>query len=524
MKIKITIEKISIYLLILSFISFIALSFLYVAKKALSIYIISFFNSFFIFYLIISLIIAIYQRKNYNSEKLIYDEIENSNRIYHLHFFFIDLWILFKKSPKTFIISLIFIVIMIKTKIVLLIMVKPLMSFFWTIHYFCYINTYKKLNMEFALSVDLSDYNYFWLSKKKIIDLIFIKIPKLNGFLVNYFIFSEEKKKNSKDFIKKKIYYIIFRIPMRLIHLIIRIINLNYKIIENTNWEEKKKKRWIAIMIYKLKWEIPKEISKDYSYLIFISKEMRIYNKKVNNLLDKALGIILWSYCRNKSWKYTKFNPFYNSIRNQHCTLRPEFVENKAKLETIAISKTHSEEIRASSIKIEPFKKEINIEEKGLNEQYSYLIISYEDKFSSLECSNSFLKNNSFHNQTIIDIAKKRDIILASSIINGDTFFLDHRSEKKEIIQLKNIKIDKLNKFSRKFLEEENEITNSEIDNVINLVYKNIDEKERLEIKNKIIKTLKVMSNNEIKEFVIKGGKEMDDIEFLKELNKDDDE
>lgn len=241
------IKLISVYLFIFLYITLLFSSLIILFIKILLLKdmwgVITLLKFIFGFYLILSLYKYInrdFENITKNQE-LIYDFIRKQNKFYTLDLFFLDLLYLIINNPILSLIILIIISI-IKLKIIYIILLKMLITYLWTLHYFSLINTYKHFNVDFELKLDLEEFNYSWLKGKKIIILYFIKIPQLTGFLINYFLLSKDHKKIvSINLLKKVLYYRLLGLPLRLLLLNLKLIIFLKKIIKSVQWNEKKK-------------------------------------------------------------------------------------------------------------------------------------------------------------------------------------------------------------------------------------------------------------------------------------------
>jgi hypothetical protein len=476
---------------------------------------------------ILYLFIAFYRFRNRNfedviKEELIYDFKKKKNELYTLDLFFLDLMYLSIESPFIAIISITFMLAMIKLKIIYLFFLKIIITCFWTIHYFSLINAYKHLNIGFEIKLELRSYNYYWLRKGKIFKLYFIKMPQLKGFLINYFFLSDGNKKiTTKDLIRKILYYRILGIPLKLILISFKLIIFLKKIIKSVDWANKKKTRWFSIFLYNIRWKLSKEINKEYSFALFWSSNMKIKNSGLNNNINKVVCIMSYlQYKKNYAWNFWTFYRYggSNMFEKPHCTLTPNMSYDKD-LNTFALVKTHSDKLVDVDTKesIKPFMVETNMEKGGLKNQHTYMSILPERKIKEEECSNSFKLNNNISNFVLEDVAKKNNISKAELLFKKEDKFLYHEGDKPSIGDLD--RKGNWNYASLKFINEDVEEAREQLDNIIKIELKGLDDKERSQARKLIINKIREMNKEEFLNSAYQGAKEMDDKIIFDEIN-----
>ena len=477
----------------------------------------------FIFYLFLSF----YKFKNKNfeniikEEELIYDFIKKENKLYTLDLFFLDIIYLTINNPLIFLISTTILIFMIKLKIIYLILLKLLITYIWTLHYFSLINTYKYFNIEFEISLDLKNYNYFWLKKGKLISLYFVKIPQLTAFLINYFFLSQNNKKIvSVNLLKKVLYYRVLGVPLKLIIMSLKLIKFLEKILKSVQWSNKKKSRWASIFLYNIKWKFSVEVNKEYSFILYWSSTMKIKKSELNNQINKILCITTYSQYKNiYDWKFLNFYRYQycNTFEKPHCSLTPKLSHNK-NLNTFALIKTHSEELTdyKTKEKIEPFMVEKNLEKKGLRNQYTYMSILPEEKIKEEECSNSFKLNNGTNNFILEEVSKKNNIIKAKLMFKEEKKILLHHGDKPSIGDLD--KEGNLNYATSKFVNEDSKKAKEELNDLIKIEFRDLNEKERNDVRDIIINRISKLNKEEFLDSVKQGAKEMGDSIVLEEI------
>lgn len=477
------------------------------------------------FYVIFSFLISLYFfiSKKYHkimNKELIYEYKKNKKELYHIHFLFLDIIFVFKNYP--ILSTILFFILFYSIKIILkIIIIRMLSSIIWTIHYFCLINKNKILGVEFEYKVDLSFYNYFWLKKKNLIVLYLFKIPQLNGFLINYILENKKtKKKESIEIFKKNVYYKFLGIPIKIFVSTLKLIIFLEEIIKKVKWKEKKKKKWISILLYEIKWNLPQKLNEEYSEFIFWTSNMKIKNKKSNNgymIVMQKISYIHFIKKKN-NFIYSKF------IRNErdiiyernHCAL----VEKSKNTDefSIAITKTHSEEIKKEGIKVKQLLKEINEEKNGSNNQFSYAAVIPQTKILGGECSNAFKMNNKIYNYAVEEAMRNRDLMVAGIVLEKEDNIISHEKDMLEIIKLNDIIGKKLGYASEKFIKEDMIQMKEELENIIKKEFPDISKEEFEALKTKIIEKLKNISKSDFIELGLEEAIRVNDKESVETL------
>jgi len=324
----------------------------------------------------------------------------NRNQLYNTIDFYYDLrYVIFSTKKNIFL----FLIILLNIK--LLFFIYTFFSIFcifstyqWIIYYQSFILTKKICNEDYELTLNLKNYNSFFLTSYDLFILL-TKIPQIQAYL---FIYSLKTKNNFKKLVvinsfKKLLYYKLLGIPLPFLKLWIVVIKILMHPILNINWLNKNKIKWFWIYLWDVQQISPFEINLIMSDVLSYISDCKIKNKNTNNLVLDGAKFMAYEIYISYQTNPKNINLFINAFVNTpflHFGVLYKSKINKADLFYYTSVYSHSSKLKTQN---EHYLTEYSFSNMGVERsrmQYMFPSVFKLESIKVIEIYKPFFKEN----------------------------------------------------------------------------------------------------------------------------------